>query len=102
MSVEDLTGCPGVAPAVGLRRAADVVVAAPAEALRRLAVCRRQHAAERSEVAGAFQLEELEQQIRLAAGRASRDRLRRAQAGTAQRLQAVGLGGKGVGEACVI
>ena len=73
---------PVVAPAVLLRRSADVVVALPAEARAGLAMRLREHAAQRGEVAAALQVEVLEQDEGLAACdamSAARERSPRAQ-----------------------
>jgi hypothetical protein len=57
-------------------------------------VAGREHAGERGEIAAALEVEKFHEQVRLSAGDPVGSRRRRAQAGQAQRAQAVRCGGE--------
>src|SRR5207302_7801302 len=80
---------PVVAPAVLLRRRADIVVAMPAEARPGVAMRRSEHSAQCGEVAFRLQLEILKDDECLVAIHAVRDHLGYAQPCLPERLQAV-------------
>jgi len=76
--------------------------AIPAEPPALCAMNRGEHPPERGEVAARLELEEFHQQVCDAAGGAMRNRLGRGAACCAQRGEAVGLGGEGIGEAGIV